>query len=173
MVQLFQKALNDPTLQLILRPEWGAQNETYQDLIKRELNLRLGGTQQNSSISHTVGLGGFCLSSQVIGFDVEVSSRVTSAAARRICSEAELESFGSPAAIWCAKEAAFKSLSKFNQPQKMIEIQVESLAKDISGLTRFQFKEPRIFGVAKTLGVVFQEGLLTYAIVLVQGAESN
>jgi phosphopantetheinyl transferase (holo-ACP synthase) len=64
------------------------------------------------SISHCPQAGGFCLVSHPakVGFDIERLSRVTESIAKRIAYSAdELKSAPSPAHLWIAKEAVFKS----------------------------------------------------------------
>lgn len=65
-----------------------------------------------ASISHCDQGGGFCVSeTRPVGFDVELAVRVSERTVARICAGAdEVRSAPSPAALWCAKEAAFKSL---------------------------------------------------------------
>lgn len=65
-----------------------------------------------ASISHCDGGGGFGVSrTRAVGFDVELAARVSERTAARVCTNPdEIRCAPSPAALWCAKEASFKSL---------------------------------------------------------------
>ncbi len=75
-----------------------------------------------------------------IGFDLEVISRVTPALAKRVCSsEAEFTRSPNAAALWTAKEAAFKSLKGPLQPQVASDLEITGW-KSNSRFEIFEFK---------------------------------
>ena len=67
------------------------------------------------SISHCQSLGGFVLSSQSVGFDIEEISRIKSDIIQRVSNEMEIKSVPQLFYMWPAKESAFKALS-LHQP---------------------------------------------------------
>lgn len=79
------------------------------------------------SISHNRELGGYATAPRGtrIGFDIEVTGRVTEKNMRRVCvSDDELARAPGPDLLWAAKEAAFKSLNPGQQPVVFGEIEI-------------------------------------------------
>lgn len=63
------------------------------------------------SISHCQSLGGFIMSSQPVGFDIEEITRIKPDVIQRISQDVEIKSAPQLFYLWPAKEAAFKALS--------------------------------------------------------------
>jgi len=82
------------------------------DLTKRPIVLGVG-----LSISHCQSFGGYAVkfSGEPLGFDIEVSSRVSKKLVSRISSEEEVAESPSFAHLWVAKEAFFKCLDSDRQ----------------------------------------------------------
>jgi hypothetical protein len=91
------------------------------------------------SLSHCPRAGGFLLwpqKSAQIGFDLEDPGRIQGAVVERISTLAELNAAPSPALLWVAKEATFKSLFGPSQPAAISTIFVakwESIEPSIWG----------------------------------------
>lgn len=120
--------LNDPTIEIFLKKDWGSENKNYRQHLHTDLKLR--GSMVDSSISHTDGLGGYILTQNPntkVGFDIEVIDRVRPELARRICNtEEEFQLARNPASLWAAKEASFKALKGPYQPVVVTEISIGS-----------------------------------------------
>ena len=125
MEKLFQTALSDLSLKIVSLNSWGSANPQHKELIYAALDQAL---QKNpgafSSVSHSALDGGFALSAYPVGFDIEISARVSKETIARISSSEELELAPSFASLWCAKEAAFKALKTFKQPQVVSQIKI-------------------------------------------------
>lgn len=119
---------------LELRPEWGSENPDHRRKIRDYLAQRFEAQAVHDlgdlsrlpelrdgfvSVSHCRGLGGFLVSPAWSGFDVELTDRVTPELAARIGDMEEFAQAPDPAALWCAKESAFKAL-RFARPPKVI-----------------------------------------------------
>lgn len=120
--------LGDPELRLIvakdhssLSPDFRArlrariadELRVHDDERARVLDLKtplLRAAGRYLSISHCPVAGGFVVSRKPVGLDLEVASRVKPAVIARISRPGELESAPGAAALWAAKEAAFKAL---------------------------------------------------------------
>jgi 4'-phosphopantetheinyl transferase EntD len=106
------------------------------------------------SVSHTTDLGGYAVGPYPLGFDVELVSRVSVRAVARVSRFAE-ELARSPSAghLWCAKEAAFKALYHFRQPNVLSALEIEW-----SGAEKFHLANGADFGVRRGSGQIFVRG---------------
>jgi hypothetical protein len=124
-VESIRKLLQIQSLEICALPEWGSSQRDYRSLIHFDLSHKVC---SSSSISHAPDMGGYACTQDVgvwIGFDIELSSRVTAKITQRVCkTQQELISAPSPAALWTAKEAAYKSLRTLNQPKVITEISI-------------------------------------------------
>lgn len=116
-----QDKFQDSTFVLDCRTKWNSLSQTHREDIKAELlNVKIKHNlkELNSSISHCQNMGGFVASRKLkqLGFDVEQNSRIKSDILLRMFSKNEIEACPEPLALWCAKEALFKSLKGQNQP---------------------------------------------------------
>lgn len=123
------RALNLARCSALVSSEGGASAANFREAIQTT-KAALGSWVDLFSISHAPTLGGF-LAVQItpdspildIGFDVEEISRVRRPVIERVCADpCELTIAPSGAALWCAKEAAFKSFRGPHQPQVISEI---------------------------------------------------
>lgn len=81
------------------------------------------------SIAHCGTMGGFVFSltnRYQLGFDLEDESRADAAVVKRISTTQEMDQAPSPAHLWVAKEATFKSLLGPLQPNVLSQIQVHN-----------------------------------------------
>lgn len=75
------------------------------------------------SISHTKGLGGYVVSAEPVGLDIENLSRLNSKLIERISNASERNLLLDPRWLWCIKEASFK-VASLNQ---ITEVQLVSI----------------------------------------------
>jgi len=150
--------LEDPTLEVFLEKKWSSQNSGYRELIHADIHTKEN--IKDFSISHTTELGGYITSqlsaNKNIGFDIEVSDRVRQDIAQRIClTEEEFKAAPSSASLWAAKEASFKALKGFNQPQVVSEIQIGSWQIHGSQYETCRIQNLQNFKVSVAKGIVF------------------
>lgn len=82
------------------------------------------------SISHNPLLGGFIISDEAAGFDIEDRNRIEPKLIQRIASAEEMKVAPFPAAIWGAKESAWKAIQNSSRvvvkPTVMTDIEITS-----------------------------------------------
>jgi len=156
-LSLIQQELNDPTIEIFLKKDWGSENQNYRQYLHTDLKLR--GSVADSSISHTDGLGGYVLTQNwrtKVGFDIEVIERVRPELARRICNtEEEFRIAPKPASLWAAKEASFKALKGPHQPVVVTEITIGSWMAPHSQYETCRIDNLQKFNLSVAKGVVF------------------
>ncbi len=119
---LIQDLLQTSDLELFMDSNWGSQNSSHRKFLREFSHSK---NFAFSSASHTIGCGAFAgSSSKPIGIDLEVTLRVTEAAVKRISASLERAAAPTAAALWCAKEAAFKALKTFRQPPVISSISI-------------------------------------------------
>jgi hypothetical protein len=137
LVPRFREILREPTLELCLAPEWGSTNKDSRLLLRQAITTELGDLSEiekeillrldfvpkppgaSVSISHTQSIGGFAFTrapAPAVGFDIEVTSRLSSKAVERVSGPGELQKAPGPSHVWVAKEAGFKSMRGSKQP---------------------------------------------------------
>ncbi len=134
--------LQCPEFELRLSEEWGADNKEARALLRQALSdltkedhSDLSSPPRSDSfsisISHCAELGGFaCVRRpRAIGFDVEIAERVKDTVASRISTPEEKASAPSPALLWAAKEAVYKSLLGPGQPPHFTAVNIEGWLK--------------------------------------------
>ena len=165
MEKFFQNALNDLSLKMVSLKSWGSTNPQHKELIYAALDQAL---QKNpgsfSSVSHTALDGGFALSAYPVGFDIEVTARVTKEIVARISTPDELELAPNFASLWCAKEAAFKALKTFQQPQVVSQIKIYFNKNHQDRSAVFKVENEKDFGASRGLGLTYQTSTLTYCV---------
>ena len=132
-----RERLQAPGLLLDLRPEWGAAHDDHRVLIREDLSRRLNGdyrnlevwpkpTNDSVSISHCNYFGGYAqvAKPQLIGIDIEITKRVRMEIIKRVSNPGEVEAAPYPAALWTAKEAAFKALSQAGVAEIMSDFSI-------------------------------------------------
>ena len=115
---------------------WGSRNKDHRMLLRKELlnfcknhkftvlndflNLNIRPQIENGtiSISPCESLGGFIVSEQSVGLDIEEKSRLSAKLTERISSHDEISMWVSSQylkkAIWTAKESSFKAFCNLN-----------------------------------------------------------
>lgn len=170
MEKLFQTALSDLSLKIVSLNSWGSANPQHKELIYAALDQAL---QKNpgafSSVSHAALDGGFALSAYPVGFDIEISARVSKETIARISSPEELELAPSFASLWCAKEAAFKALKTFKQPQVVSQIKINFDKNHQDRCAVFRVENEKDFGASRGLGVTYHTSTLTYCVLIFRG----
>jgi phosphopantetheinyl transferase (holo-ACP synthase) len=134
--------------------------EELSDLQNLESRPRL--SQWALSISHCPSLGGLAMAPGAfgLGFDVEQSTRVSEAVAKRVApfaGELEIVAHATPVSFWVAKESAIKAfgnLGKVDLNYALVEI--TSLKNDGSFAARWMAHEAR--------GFFMNEGEVTMAV---------
>jgi hypothetical protein len=138
--------LDCPLLEIQWRTEWSATNsEAIRDALAQRLREKgVSFTDQNLkssppaidhhsvSISHCPKGGGFALAPHPfrVGYDLEVTSRLTTKIVERISFPEELSAAPDPANLFPAKEAVFKSLWKIGQPLTINQIRIVDWRED-------------------------------------------
>ncbi len=100
---------------------------------------------KHASISHTLHLGGWALSSAPVGFDLEPRGRKISAKALKwYARTGEIERARSRLKLWVMKEAAFKALRGPLQPATIRHVQISRCRRSSQNENlRFFFKLKR------------------------------
>ena len=126
-------------LNLVLNKEWASPVEysrlklrrfIFENVLADEslLDLNDKPARSNISISHHKELGGFASSenSSALGFDMELNERARPDLVARVSvSKHEFDAAPNPCALWTAKEAAFKCLSRSTQsPLGVADIEI-------------------------------------------------
>lgn len=124
-LKILRDLLHLPKLEVVIQAHWGSSHPNHREEIHGELKKRMATAYplSDSSIAHCKDWGGFIFSPYDsepvirLGFDMELDSRVSAETAMRVCaSNEEFSRAPSPASLWTAKEAAFKSLKGPQQP---------------------------------------------------------
>lgn len=155
------------------RPEWGSDTANNRRHIREHLHKKFGADAKTDlldlrqvpelkngflSISHCLGLGGFVWDNNWIGLDIERSERVTPEIAARVAGMEEFALAPDPAALWCAKEAMFKSLRWSKPPKVIMEIEIFWL-----GDSAFELRNGGQFGAKSGKGTIERRGPFTLA----------
>lgn len=143
--------------------DWGSDQPDYREKIKEHLQQTATSfkNQGHSSISHTVGLGGYAYVTDAkiqIGFDIEKRSRIRPAIVQRVCkSMEELIAARLPENLWVAKEAAFKALIGPTQPAVLNELEVTEWVMHTQDLETFYIATPEKYGFGLARGAVLTQ----------------
>ena len=130
-------------------PEWSSQSLQYRQKIRNFIFERVCSDthvldlerppeipRARISISHNQKCGGFALLRELpsedftfnedtgLGFDVELNERCRMPIVRRVCTEGECDIAPNAAALWTAKEAAYKAIPKHRQPFTISMVEV-------------------------------------------------
>lgn len=106
------------------------------------------------SISHSTQSGVLAQSLIPIGVDIELIARVSEKIVARVSSPEELHQAPSAAFLWAAKEACFKSLIHFQQPQTVSQIEITDWTKNTSDIFAFDLKYKERFRISVSKGFV-------------------
>ncbi|MFP5518795.1 MAG: 4'-phosphopantetheinyl transferase superfamily protein [Bdellovibrionia bacterium] len=174
-----QNELNLLDLRLFSSPQWGANNENYRQNIRSFLQNKLQSTEpiildleqpltlfreQFISISHSPETGVVALATQPLGIDVESLTRITPKLVERISQPKELLTSPLPQVLWSAKEAAFKALVHFAQPQTMSQIEIGNWRNLDKNLFSYQVLNAADFSAPIGKGTVFCNNLTCLAL---------
>lgn len=147
----------------------GLENETNQildlekPLIKAQRKISPHGSEISEmgsaepsyfSISHSTQSGVLAQSLIPIGVDTELIARVSERIVARVSRPEELRQAPSAAFLWAAKEACYKSLIHFQQPQTVSQIEITDWTKNTSGIFTFDLKYTKKFGISVSKGFV-------------------
>lgn len=171
-LSLIRHFLGEPSLEIFLQKSWGSEFTSHREQIHNEL---LKHTKfVDTSISHTREMGGYvgiCSSDKFkkhIGFDIEATSRVTQAIARRVClTQEEFDQAPSPAHLWVAKEAAFKALRGCGQPKTVSKIEISDWVEYKSQIWGFRLHNWREFNLCDANGVILSKENLMFGYFIV------
>jgi len=111
------------------------------------------------SISHGPDLGGFAISKKPMGFDLELIDRVKDTTVRRISKEAEMINAPTPAHLWVAKEATYKALKIYSQPEVISELEIGAWSEG-----RFHLLNESKFTAPAGLGISWADAEHVYAL---------
>jgi phosphopantetheinyl transferase (holo-ACP synthase) len=157
-------------LEIVLRSDWGSQNPDHRERLHGELKKRMSKAYpfSDSSISHCRSMGGFAFTSfdsdhvAQIGFDIEEDVRVRIETAKRICNTSEeFDRAPSPASLWTAKEAAFKSLKGPKQPLIVSTLELTNWQTPSSQFETVEIKDPHQFNYMRIQGIVVKKAPYT------------
>ncbi len=128
-------------LELVLSKNWASSIPEHRQQIRNALyqitndpqilNLDfvpMMTTDHTLSISHNKDFGGYLIArghTKRVGFDIELVSRCRPEMVLRVSSQEELQKAPSAAALWCAKEAVFKSLPIEQQPSSISALVIQ------------------------------------------------
>jgi phosphopantetheinyl transferase (holo-ACP synthase) len=107
------------------------------------------------SISHSMQSGVIAQSLIPVGIDLESSARVSEKIVARVSTPTELQEAPSAAHLWTAKEACYKALIHFQQPQTVSQIEITDWSKGSSDTFSFGLKHKNNFSVSSCRGFVF------------------
>ena len=183
ILQLARIYLGRPQLQLHLDPSWGSAIEGFRGSIKNDIIAKFFSLSQ-VSISHCSNLGGYAADSEIqahpkdqsynylspvqsaIGFDLELTSRVSTRIAERVSADTqELEEAPSASSLWTAKEACFKALRGPHQPAILQQLKIGNWNNISSQIETVEILEcqGQLF-TSSGLGIVFRQELYTFSI---------
>lgn len=124
-------------LHLVLKKEWGASVPENRRHIRAFIHDNIHACEEifnlseipslprgKISISHSKALGGvfWTGSDRDLGFDVELIARCRPEMMKRVSTAQEMTEAPSMAALWTAKEAAFKAIPRGAQPYSVSQI---------------------------------------------------
>jgi hypothetical protein len=154
MNEIIAKQLGLGHVLIRLEKDWGSLNPNHRHEIREELfrlnpdspevqNLKTLPKlkEQNVSISHTRGIGGFALAqgSFSLGFDVESNVRIQESKLNRVDRyRQELETAPGFNFFWTAKEASFKCMAELFSLRALSDVQILDWSEISGNLVRFK-----------------------------------
>jgi hypothetical protein len=169
LMEKVETFFRDYQVRIFIETLWSDQNPNYRQHLQCEIE-RVSTAESNVSVSHCPMAGGFALtlSREFIGFDLEVASRVRPTLARRICqTEEEFRSAPDAAALWASKEAAYKSLRGFQQPEVISQIEIGRWQR-LSQCETYQVVAIKGESFGRGLGAVFEHAGLKLGLYVVR-----
>jgi len=113
------------------------------------------------SISHGQDLGGFVIAKKPVGFDLELRDRVMEKIVRRVSTDEEVQEAPSFAHLWAAKEATFKALRSYRQPNIASELILGEWQNE-----HFHLKNENRFQAPHGFGTTWVDGSYIFAVFL-------
>lgn len=173
-----KKYLPEPTLQLSFLSDAGGDHPGQRLNLRREL-CRLAQVPAGSSLetdllkleklptlshgfaslSHCDEDGVVAYCENPIGVDLEQIARVQEKLALRVSKPEEIKGARNPASLWVAKEAAYKALKSFAQPQLLSQIEISGWKMLTSHYETFELRNAASFSDQVGRGLVFQNSL--------------
>lgn len=172
ILEVVQKELGLSNLTVELRSDWGSQSQHHRESIHQAVKAKMAKAYplSDSSISHCPSLGGFAFTSfdvnsiVQLGFDVEEISRITPVISQRICkTKEEFAAAPSAAHLWCAKEAAYKSLKGPKQPKVVSELELFGWENRDSQFETVRLKDLQKFNFSVGTGAVIESDGFIFA----------
>ena len=171
-------------LTILTRPEWGSTNLGYRRQIRDALREFTGenhsdlekppiSTEYSISISHSHTAGGFAAVRKplFVGFDIEETARIQASVVARVSSTDEVVTAPSSAALWSAKEAAFKALTSLGHWKVLGDVSICDWARvsidGIDAASTFKVSTPKT-AFANGQGLVFSRDTLTIGLFLAE-----
>jgi phosphopantetheinyl transferase (holo-ACP synthase) len=178
----FLKAFREPEVEVFVNPDWGSQAAEHRQKIRDAIEFQLKTHWQKEvaagelehlhdlnrypvfkkihvSISHCLEMGGFVLSKMPVGFDIELVERVQQKIVARVSKEAEMINAPSLAHLWAAKEAAFKALHSFRQPDVISELQIGAWDENM-----FRLLNSEKYADQEGYGIAWVDGSFVFSI---------
>lgn len=175
----FRNTLNNQSLRVFEKTEWGSRQGEHRPLIRQflaqqqadesprlldlnEIPVRVG--EKYCSITHSLDQGIIALCDSPVGIDLEKTDRVQDKIVARVSSEKELQRAPSAAALWCAKESAFKALRTFQQPEVLSHLEIGGWRESQDGLLFFELKNSEDFNAPQGRGAFYHNDIYSLAI---------
>lgn len=170
-----RELLQRPRFEIHVKSEWGTDNPGFREAIKQDIKSKSFEPHQ-VSISHSKIFGGYIADPEIprtpnssaanaIGFDLEITERVSREIAMRVSLDAdEFSKAPASASLWTAKEACFKALRGPHQPQVLSQL----LLGDWKYASSSQIETVKLLSVAGReassigFGVVIHQDFLTF-----------
>lgn len=110
------------------------------------------------SLTHSKSIGGYLGAPFPCGLDTEQMIRVQPKTVARISTEEEMGKAPHPAFLWAAKEAVFKALHAFQQPEVASQIEITQWKMEASGRSGiFSVRNLSKFSAPSGLGCVLED----------------
>lgn len=167
LLNQIKEALGCKSLEYFYSPDFGSANaglfSDWRQKLQIEIDHRLSSSAKKSycSISHSKHLGGAAFIAPdegQLGFDIEESSRVSKIVAVRIADEKQFKQAPTPAALFVAKEAAFKSMRGPRQPAVISEVEIFNWEKVRQEPPLYKFSAATKGFKNQWFGVIYEDG---------------
>lgn len=184
-------------LRLFLNPAWSSQHDGHRQMLRRAIDDWFEKQNEGSSrcsrsvmnlaelpeaeghslsISHCKRAGGFVVARicHSVGFDIEINQRLEGVRLRLVSfDEEELKESPTPAAFWTGKEAAYKCLRGPSQPRGLKDIRIGRWKLVAPNVHRFEVIEVDRKRTDDIIGLVIDDGEMSYAVCIRKGREEN
>lgn len=173
------KYLSPAAVEIYICSSWGQSEAGFRSEIRNFLSLRFGVKSKELpnpiykrsisgrwiSVSHCMDYGMVVISKFPIGCDIETTLKVNPKVIKRISHSLEDVTVYPNAAIWTAKEAAFKLLAHYKQPSSLSLIRLGDWRSIGCDAHFFTLKNIEEFGVFQLpFGMIFRFDHCTCAV---------